>query len=138
VTALTGTDVVRLYKDSDELVIDNSMEQNSVTGERRGLVVAGAGAKIPAALRGGTNRAVLSLPNGSDDVFLVNGVDPVTSITTLRPKHRVTLVFTGTAPLTDGANLKLNGDFKGGANRTITLICDGTNWLEVCRSANAG
>ena len=136
VSALTGTDVVRLYKETDELVIDNSMEQSSVTGERRGLVVAGAGAAIPAAQRGGANRAVLSLPNGSDDVFLVNGSEPVTSIVTVRPKHRVTLVFTGAAPLTNGSNLRLNGDCKGGPNRTITLICDGTNWLELSRSAN--
>jgi len=135
-TDRTGSEVVRLSNPTDELVIDNSMEQSSITGERRGLVVAGAGDVIPTALREGPGKSVVSLPNGSDDIFLVSGSEAVTSILALRPKQRVTLVFTGAALLTDGANLRLNGDFKGGANRTITLVCDGTNWLEVCRSPN--
>jgi hypothetical protein len=37
---------------------------------------------------------------------------------------------------TDGNNLKIAGNFVTSADDTITLVCDGTNWFETCRSAN--
>ena len=124
--------VVELANAIDELVIDNSMEQSSITGAKRDLVVSGTGAVLPTI----GSAAALALPNGSDEDFLVSGTTTITSIVARRPKRRVTLVFTSTAQMTDGSNLKLNGNFTGGANRTITLLCDGTNWLEVSRSVN--
>jgi hypothetical protein len=48
----------------------------------------------------------------------------------------VTLVFAGALTFTDGSNLKLAGNFGTSADDTITLVCDGTNWYEVTRSAN--
>ena len=135
-TQLAGTNVVELSNATDELIIDNSMEQNSNTGAKRDLVVFGAGAGVLTI----ASAATLDLPNGSDEVFKVSGTTPITSITARRPKRRVTLIFTSTAPMTDSppgtGNLQLNGmaDFTGGANRTITLLCDGTNWLELSRS----
>jgi hypothetical protein len=134
-TDTAGADVVHLSNPGDELSIDHSMEQNFATGARRGLAVAGPGAVILGALRPGTQGA-LALPNGSDDVFLVAGDAAVKSITALRPKQKVTLVFKGNASLTRGSNLLLSSDFSGGPNRTITLVCDGTNWLELGRSTN--
>jgi hypothetical protein len=67
---------------------------------------------------------------------LVSGSTTITSVTPLRAKRRVTLIFTSTAQLSDTGALKLTGDFTGGANRTITLVCDGTNWYEASRSPN--
>lgn len=64
----------------------------------------------------------------------------ITSITASRAGRVVTLVFPGTAALTDGSNLKLNGNFTAAGttndNDTLTLCCDGTNWFEIARSAN--
>ncbi len=47
------------------------------------------------------------------------------------------LQFTGTPTVTDGGNLKLNGNLAASATDTLTLISDGVNWYEVGRS-NAG
>lgn len=33
----------------------------------------------------------------------------------------------------DGGNLHLNGNWVDGADKTLTLIFDGTNWYELCR-----
>jgi hypothetical protein len=48
----------------------------------------------------------------------------------------VTLVFADALTVTDGSNLRLNGNFTTSADDTLTLVCDGTNWYEVARSAN--
>ena len=42
----------------------------------------------------------------------------------------------GILTFTDGSNLKLNGNFVTTADDTITLVYDGTNWYEMCRSVN--
>lgn len=48
----------------------------------------------------------------------------------------VTLHKLGTGALTvkDGENLKLAGEFVLSENDTLTLICDGTNWVEIARA----
>jgi hypothetical protein len=46
------------------------------------------------------------------------------------------LIFDGTPTVTDGGNLKLNGNFSATADSTLTLIYDGSNWYETARSAN--
>jgi hypothetical protein len=46
------------------------------------------------------------------------------------------LAFSGTNTIQDTGNLKLNGNFVSTPNGTLSLLCDGTNWLEVGRSAN--
>jgi hypothetical protein len=75
------------------------------------------------------------------ETFLVTGT---TTITSIAPAvfnsnfngRKITLIFVGALTFTDGGNLKLAGNFVTTADDTITLVCDGTNWFEVCRSVN--
>lgn len=48
----------------------------------------------------------------------------------------VVLKFAASVTVADGNNLKLAGNFGATADDTLALICDGTNWFEVSRSAN--
>jgi hypothetical protein len=80
--------------------------------------------------------ATIVLPRGWEMVT-ITGTTSITSITaTNQGNRRVTLVFAGILTLTDGSNLKLNGNFVTTADDTITLVCDGSSWFEVGRSAN--
>lgn len=75
---------------------------------------------------------------GDDGNFFdITGTNAITSITAKAAGTIVTLQFDSTASLVDGSNLKLNSNFTGATDRTITLRSDGTNWFEVGRS-NAG
>lgn len=128
----TSTDVVELSNATDELIIDNSMEINGIA-DRRDLVVSGAGAVLPTITSGAGVGVELKIPNGSDETFLLSGSATITKIEALRPKRRITLIITETAQMTDGANLKLSASIAG-PNKTISLVCDGANWIEVARS----
>jgi len=80
--------------------------------------------------------ASVDLPLGSD-VFNITGTTNITSLgVTGWVGKRATLIFAGILTFTDGSNLKLNGNFVTSADDCITLVCDGTNWYEVSRSAN--
>lgn len=80
--------------------------------------------------------ATLYLPQEMDTV-LISGTTGITSIYAgLQAGRRITLVFQDALTVTDGSNLKLNGNFVTTADDTLTLVCDGTNWYEVARSAN--
>lgn len=35
--------------------------------------------------------------------------------------------------IVDGGNLLINGDWTDGAEKTLVLVFDGTNWYEICR-----
>jgi len=70
------------------------------------------------------------------DHYELSGSNTITSISATYSGHRITLLLTSTAQVTDGSNLKLNGNFTGSGDRILQLICDGTNWYEVSRSAN--
>lgn len=88
---------------------------------------------------GGTavaSAAALPLPTGS--VFHVTGTTNVTSITSTNfaAGCQITLIFDDVLTFTDGNNLKLAGNFVTSADDTITLVYDGTNWYEMCRSVN--
>lgn len=82
----------------------------------------------------------ITLPPG--EFIEVTGTAAITSITADNAAtggdigRTVVLKFASTASLVDGSNLKLAGNFPGGANSTITLVCDGTNWYETARSVN--
>jgi putative cofactor-binding repeat protein len=80
--------------------------------------------------------ASLTIPSGQDYVTISGN----TNITFITPNghggRRVTLGFSGTPTVTDGSNLKLAGNFVATADDTITLACDGTNWIECARSVN--
>jgi hypothetical protein len=69
--------------------------------------------------------------------FFVSGTTTITSITASTTVGKeITIKFTGALTLTDGSNLVLNGNFVTSADDTITLISDGTNWIEKSRSSN--
>lgn len=83
----------------------------------------------------GNSNTTLTLPVLGEN-FLVSSVN-ITSIDATRNAGRkITIIMQSGFTLTDGSNLKLAGNFVGTADDTITLLCDGTNWFEVCRSVN--
>lgn len=96
-------------------------------GNIRGLQ--GGGAAVASA-------AALPLPTGN--VFHVTGTTGITSITStnFQAGVMITLIFDGALTVTDGSNLKVAGNFTTTADDTLTLVYDGTNWYEVCRSVN--
>jgi hypothetical protein len=99
-----------------------------VTGsfsERRGLTATPAVASA----------ATIAVPVGAELVN-VTGTTTITSVAAGYVNQRVTLVFAGILTFTDGSNLKLAGNFVTTADDTISLICDGTNWIEIARSVN--
>lgn len=81
--------------------------------------------------------ATVALSADSDFVDITGAVT-ITSITASYLGRRVTLRFTAATPgiVTDGGNLRLAGNLTATTDDTLTLVCDGTNWHEVARSAN--
>jgi len=79
----------------------------------------------------------------SANVFKMGPDSPPVQLSTITaswPGRKVTLIFTGIQTLNDNTgNLKLQGgtgSFVSKADDTMTLVCDGTDWFEVCRSVN--
>jgi hypothetical protein len=75
---------------------------------------------------------------GEGNFFLITGTNNITSIAAASSTagRMVTLIFDGVLTFTDGGNLKLAGNFVTSADDSITLMCNGTNWYEMARSAN--
>lgn len=75
---------------------------------------------------------------GAGTYFDITGTTNITSIAAADSiaGRFIVLQFDGALTFTDGNNLKLAGNFVTTADDTITLICDGTNWHEISRSAN--
>ena len=74
---------------------------------------------------------------GTDgNFFVITGTTTITSITAKTAGTIVVLDFSGVLTLTDGSNLKLAGNFVTTADDTITLVSDGTNYIEISRSVN--
>lgn len=84
--------------------------------------------------------AAATITPGNGNLFQVTGNTNITAITAnARDKGRIiSLTFTGTPTISDGGNLKLNGAFTPGADDTVTMICDGTNWRELGRANSGG
>lgn len=81
--------------------------------------------------------ATITLPGSENDVYSITGTTGITSITATNMLGRVAkLIFTGILTVTDGSNLKLNGNLTTAAQTTLLLVCDGTNWQELTRSVN--
>ena len=87
--------------------------------------------------------AVIAVASGSTitlplygDTFSITGTTTITSIVAATTGRKVTLIFAGILTLTDGSNLKLAGNFVTTADDVITLVSDGTNWVEQSRSVN--
>ena len=70
------------------------------------------------------------------DVFKVTGTTWIATISASWPGRKVIFIFTDATKLVAGNNLKIVSDFTTTSNDTITLVCDGTNWYEACRSVN--
>jgi hypothetical protein len=84
--------------------------------------------------------ATITVPENGINVWSVTGTTSITSVTASWVGRVVTLIFSGVLTFTQGSNLKLNsaaGSFVTTANDQITLACDGVNWIEISRSANA-
>lgn len=86
-----------------------------------------------------TAAATTTLPRYAT-VHTISGNTGITSITADTAGRVVTLIFSGTPTVTDGSNLKLAGNFVAAGTTndvdTLTLVSDGTNWIEIARSAN--
>lgn len=82
--------------------------------------------------------AAATITPGEGSYFVVTGNTGVNSVTaTARDKGRIIILnFSGTPTIADGSNLKLAGNLVATADDTLTLVCDGTNWIEMCRSIN--
>ncbi len=80
--------------------------------------------------------AALTLPTGADFLSITGTTNITSIVATGNARRTVTLAFVGILTVTDGANLKLAGNFVTTADDTITLYCDGTSWFEVARAIN--
>lgn len=111
----------------------------SVLSGNTSVALAGTGYRNTRNVRGAlqtvTAAASLTLP-AQRPMVQVNGTTGITSITATWDGDTVVLRFTNTVTVTDGSNLKLNGNLSAGGGTTLSLVCDGTNWLEVARSVN--
>ena len=76
----------------------------------------------------------IAVPPLSGSYAVVSGVATITSITESWVGRTVTLCASGAWTLTDGSNLNLAGNFTPAAGDTITLVSDGTNWIEIARA----
>jgi len=79
--------------------------------------------------------ATTTLPDAGT-FFTISGVTTITSVAASWADREIVLMFSGVLTLTDGSNLKLAGNLVTTADDTITLISDGTNWIETARSVN--
>lgn len=131
---------------SSYTIIDGNLCQNSGTADIFLDGAASYNVKLGKANIAGTitdttapavaSAAALALPLGAD-VVSVTGTTGITSITaTGNTRRTVTLIFAAALTVTDGSNLKLAGNFTTTADDTLTLYCDGTNWIELGRSIN--
>ncbi len=94
---------------------------------------------MPAGVNGSNVTSAATATLGVGNLFHVTGTVNITTLDTCDATTAgltVTLVFDDILTFTDGNNLKLAGNFITSADDTITLVCDGANWLEVARSAN--
>ena len=66
----------------------------------------------------------------------ITGTTGIKKVNPTADGHLLVLKFASALTVTDGSNLKLAGNFAATTDDTLTLICDGTNWFEVSRSAN--
>lgn len=124
---LIGNDVFNFTGNGYNLTGTPLVESaNMINGAQRGAAVASV-----------TSAAAIAIPSGQR-VVTITGTTNITSITTTAEEagRVVTLIFAGILTFTDGSNLKLAGNLVTTADDTITLVCDGTNWIEIGRSVN--
>lgn len=80
--------------------------------------------------------ATITLPT-QDDVVRISGTTNITTILSGgHTGHRITLVFNDVLTVVRGSNILVATNFTTTANDTLTLVCDGSYWLETSRSVN--
>lgn len=81
----------------------------------------------------------IALPT-AHDVLSISGVTSISSVAVAgHSGHLVTLIFQDALTVVRGSSLLLNqslGNFVTTANDTLTLMCNGSAWFEISRSAN--
>lgn len=142
-TETTGTPLqaygIRLASGAgDNILIQSVSTKGNVTGGIQSFAT-GNNVHILQSFDGSTNTvasaAAIDLPL-SGPLVNVTGTTSINSITALGAGVQVTLVFSGILTVNDGSNLKLAGNFTTAAGSSLSLICDGTNWIENARSSN--
>lgn len=78
----------------------------------------------------------IAIPTAHDAVFITGTTNIDTISAEGHSGHIVALIFQGVLTVNDGSNLKLAGNFTTSADDCLTLVCNGTNWYEIARSAN--
>jgi hypothetical protein len=80
----------------------------------------------------------LTLPDFFAPVMSVTGTTNITSIVTTGffGQTRTLNFISAACTVTDGSNLLLAGNFVSTALSTLTLFCNGANWIEIARSLN--
>lgn len=120
------------------IVADNTYRANVTANELlENATTANYGPIEPLKTSGYTAAAAMKIPG--DGVYTITGTADITSITACPAGTRIVLIFAGNAAtngVVDGSNLKLAGNFAYTADDTLELVCDGTNWFEIGRSAN--
>ncbi len=80
--------------------------------------------------------AAITLPT-QDAVVRISGTTNITSMLNAgHTGHRITLVFDDVLTVVKGSNIVTASNFTTTANDTLTLVCDGNNWIEASRSVN--
>ncbi|MCR9093460.1 MAG: hypothetical protein NXI30_04530 [bacterium] len=80
--------------------------------------------------------STIAIPYGRGNVR-VTGTTNVNNVTAGFDGQSVRLCFAASLTVADGTgNLRLAGNFSATADDVLELVCDGTNWIEVSRSAN--
>lgn len=78
----------------------------------------------------------ITIPEGRK-MLLVSGTTNISNIGIGSFGQEVTLLFQGALTVNDSAgNIRLASNYTTSADDTLTLVCDGTNWYEISRSAN--
>lgn len=123
---------------SDNVIVQGVRLPGNVTAPYDNVGITGQNIvwrdNIPGLINTIAAATALVLPPG--DVVTVTGNTTVTSIGAGSAGVARVLVFTGTPTVTDGSNLKLAGNLVATADDTLSLVCDGTNWIETARSVN--
>jgi hypothetical protein len=74
------------------------------------------------------------------NLVTITGSVTITTVNTCNTANKgrplVVLCGTATSQFTDGSNLTLAGNFTCTSSDSLALVCDGTNWVELDRSAN--
>jgi len=78
--------------------------------------------------------STVTLPN-SGSVFHISGTTTIDNIQVTTPGRNVILIFDGVLTVTDAGNKKLVGAMTTAAWSTLSLVYDGTWWVETSRSA---